>query len=62
MTHPERFVWENAHFRDNFCNDILKHLLFTEHVIHVMNMTTTHVTLMVCQAEGVYGEVGAGVR
>jgi len=27
-----------------------------------MNMTTTHVTLMACQAAGVYGEVGTGVR
>ena len=62
MTHPKRFVWESAHFRDNFCNNILKHLLCTQHVVHVMNMTTTHVTLMACQAAGVYGEVGTGVR
>lgn len=27
-----------------------------------MSMTTTHVTLMACQAAGVYGEVGTGVR
>jgi hypothetical protein len=31
-------------------------------MIHVMNMPTTHVTLMACQAAGVYGEVGTGVR
>lgn len=62
MTHPKRFVWESAHFRDNFCNDILKHLLCTQHVVHVMNMPITHVTLMACQAAGVYGEVGTGVR
>lgn len=62
MTHPKRFVWESAHFRDNFCNGILKHLLCTQHVVHVMNMLITHVTLMACQAAGVYGEVGTGVR
>jgi hypothetical protein len=27
-----------------------------------MDMPITHVTLMACQAAGVYGEVGAGVR
>ena len=27
-----------------------------------MDMPTTHVTLMACQAAGVYGEVGTGVR
>jgi hypothetical protein len=31
-------------------------------MIHVMSMPTTHVTLMACQAAGVYGEVGTGVR
>jgi hypothetical protein len=31
-------------------------------VIHVLNMPTTHITLMACQAAGVYGEVGTGVR
>lgn len=31
-------------------------------MVHVMNMPTTHVTLMACQAAGVYGEVGTGVR
>ena len=31
-------------------------------MVHVMSMTTTHVTLMACQAAGVYGEVGTGVR
>ena len=62
MTHPKRFVCESAHFRDNFFNDILKHLSCTQHVVHVMNMPITHVTLMACQAAGVYGEVGTGVR
>lgn len=62
MTHPKRFVWENAHLRGNFCNDILKHLLCTQHIIHVMNMAISHVALILCQAEGVHGEVGGGVR
>jgi hypothetical protein len=62
LTHPKRSVWESAHFGDNFCNDILKHLLCTQHVIDVMDMPITHVTLMACQAAGVYGEVGTGVR